>query len=80
MCGDSLSPYKEFEVDDGRTIKFKINEYLRDSTNQSNIDIEYTGDPGMALLWNQELVDDINLVVEIMKVLAEIFGEDLQQE
>ncbi len=71
VCGVVGDPYKEYEVSDGSTITFNVEEYTSNTTNQSNIQIDYTGDDGgMAFLLNPDTV----IAIDALKLVAEIIS------
>lgn len=73
MVGFSGQAYKEYEVSDGSTITFIINQYSEGTANQNNITIQYSGDDGgTAFLLNHTTVSITSLGTSIVNALLSL--------
>lgn len=46
ITGVTGEPYKEYEVSNGSTITFVVNQYTTNTTSQSDMTVQYSGDGG----------------------------------
>ncbi|HVG45532.1 MAG TPA: hypothetical protein VM890_12405 [Longimicrobium sp.] len=73
VAGFSGQAYKEYEVSDGSTITFIVNEYSVGTANQNNVTIQYSGDDGgTAFLLNHTTVSITSLGTSIVNALLSL--------
>lgn len=76
FTGDTLNPYKEYEVSDDTIISFSLPQYTTGTNNQSDVGISYSeGDTDTSFFFGAETLLYTDLVIALTSVLTDLIKD-----